>query len=89
MSEAVKPFLPQRPGETDDEQRFREAMNRLGGKMLGTLDAALSLRTADHEVQRERHLARAKIKEACVSAMHTFAIHSFRDDEPQTNSPRR
>jgi hypothetical protein len=67
-------ILPPRAGETDDEKRFREALNRHAGNLLSTLDAALALRTAPPDVQRTRHLARGHLTDFCLKAMHAHAL---------------
>lgn len=74
-------ILPTRRGETDDEQRLREAINRLAGQMLGTLDAALALRTAPQASQRARHVARGHLVEFAVMAMHAMALKESADGD--------
>ena len=46
MTDPVRDILPARSGETDQERRMRETINRLAGQMIGALDAAIALRTA-------------------------------------------
>lgn len=65
----VAPFLLPRAGETDEEARLREALNRHAGAMLATLDAAMALRTAPPEAQKARHTVRHALKDACLRAM--------------------
>jgi len=67
-------LLPGRAGETDDEKRLREALNRIGGKLISTLDAAIQLRTAPSEAQRTRHMVRGQLLIAATLAMQAFAI---------------
>lgn len=71
-------FLPARPGETDDERRLREALNRNAAAMLRSLDAAIALRTAPSEAQRMRHLARGDMTSALLKAMHAYALTQAR-----------
>ena len=89
MSGPAKPILPTRPGETDEEQRLREAINRLSGQFMSALDAAIAMRTAEPEVQRTRHLARGHLQNAAVTAMHTFTLHRYGGDDTQATNPRR
>lgn len=67
-------LLPERAGETDEERRLREAVNRLTGQLMGTLDAALRLRSAPNEAQKFRHVARSHLVEFSLKAMHAQAI---------------
>lgn len=73
---------PEHPGDTDEERRLREFINRVAGQLLGTLDAALALRTAPAEAQRERHNAR--------SCLEGFGLHAMNALQwartPQTES---
>lgn len=73
MSERIT-ILPPRSGETDDEQRLRETINRLGGQLLVALDYALNMRTAPQEAQKARHLARGKMTDFGLAAMHSLAL---------------
>lgn len=75
MSKATD-MLPPRKGEADEERRLREAVNRHAGQLLGTLDAAISLRTAPPDAARTRHLARSDLLEFCLKAMHAHALAS-------------
>lgn len=77
IQQAAKPqsqLLPERAGETDDERRLREAINRLGGQLLSTIDAAIKLRTAVGEAQKARHTARGHLRDAGLLAMHALAV---------------
>ena len=71
---AMQTLLPVRSGETDDERRLREAINRLSGQILNAVDAAIQFRSAPAEAQRIRHMARAKLVEGAVLAMHALAL---------------
>lgn len=73
MSEHIN-ILPARAGETDDEQRLRETVNRLSGQMLAALDFALNMRTAPQVAQKARNLARNKMTEFGLAAMHSLAL---------------
>lgn len=78
MKQSLNPkrmtFLPVRSGESDNEARLREALNRLCSQALHTLDSALSLRTAPEQAQKTRHLARDGLTEFCSMAMLAFAF---------------
>ena len=78
--------MPERPGESDDERRFREALNRHTSKMLQTLDAAVSLRTASSQVQRARHLARGDLLDFALKAMHAFSLSCAPPERRENNS---
>ena len=69
-------MIPQRPGETDEEGRMRESINRQTGQLLQTLDAAIGMRNAPPHVQRARHLARGDLLNFSLKAMHTLALKS-------------
>lgn len=71
MTKAVT-LLPARPGESDDERRLREALNRLGGQMVGVIDAAIQFRTAPQAAQRARHMARGELLKACLLGMQAL-----------------
>lgn len=71
-------FLPKRQGETDEEARLREAIDRQAAKLLRTLDAAISLRQAPADVARTRHLARGDLQGFCLKAMHAQALLAAR-----------
>lgn len=78
-------LLTPRSGETDEETRLREALDRLGGQIIATLDAAICLRTAQPETQRERHRVRGSVRDALVQAMsvHDMHIHLGATPKPQ------
>lgn len=67
------PFLPERRGETDDEKRFRESINRQTEQLMKTVDAAMALRTAPSEAKRTRHLARGALQDFALRASLAFA----------------
>lgn len=67
-------ILPARPGETDDEARLREGINRHTGQLLSMLDAALRLRSAPSDAQRARHVARGHLQDFALKAMHAHAL---------------
>jgi hypothetical protein len=75
MSEKPAPLIAPRPNEDDDEQRFREAMERLGGQMIATLDSAIGMRTASPDTQRSRHLARGDLVNAMLRSLNTYHMH--------------
>lgn len=75
-------FLPQRAGETDQERRLREALNRHASAAMVALDSALALRTAPQEAQKMRHLARNGLTEFCSKAMLALAFA----EEPLTSA---
>lgn len=79
-------FLPARPGESDEEQRLREALNRLAGQMMDTIDSAIGFRTADAEARRVRHRARGHIQDGMANAM--LALH-LKSTGPVPAHPRR
>jgi hypothetical protein len=67
-------ILPVRAGETDDERRLREAINRLGGQLMQTVDSAIAMRTATGEAQRIRHIARNDLRQFALNAMLAFHL---------------
>lgn len=67
-------LLPPRNGETDDEKRLREAINRIGGQLIATLDAAIKLRNAPAEAQRTRHMARGELVKVALLSMQALAL---------------
>ena len=67
-------FLPPRSGETDDEARLREAVDRQAGKLLATLDSAIKFRTAPGEARAARHRAKGHLLDFCLKAIHTQAL---------------
>ena len=71
-------ILPARTGETDEERRLREALNRFAGQFLATLDSAIALRTAPGEAARARHLARGHLQDACLTAMHAHLLSTLK-----------
>lgn len=75
-------LIAPRPNETDEERRFREAMERLGGQIMSTVDAAIGLRTASPGVQRSRHIVRGELGGALLRAMNTLYMHAA--DESRT-----
>lgn len=74
-------LLPVRAGESDDERRLREAINRLSGQLLNAVDAAIQFRSAPAEAQRIRHMARGKLVEGAVLAMHALAMTTASSSE--------
>ena len=72
MSERIT-ILPERRGETDDERRLRETINRLGGQMLAALDSAINFRSAPQHAQKARNIARGKMTDFSLSAMNALA----------------
>ena len=54
-------ILPPREGETSEERRLRETLNRRAGQLLTTLDAAIALRTAPADAAKARHQARSSL----------------------------
>lgn len=80
-------ILPPRPGESDDERRLREALNRHCGKALHVLDSALGLRQSSGQVQRERHRARGDLTDFAIRAMHSFALSASERASPGADSP--
>lgn len=86
MTDKAAPLIAQRPNEDDDEQRFREAMERLGGQMMQTLDASIGLRSAAPETQRSRHLARGNLVSFLLQSLNTYHLH--RAQGPVRQKPR-
>ena len=72
MSERIT-ILPERRGETDDERRLRETINRLGGQMLAALDSAINFRIAPQQAQKARNIALTKITDFSLCAMNALA----------------
>ena len=66
-------LIPVRAGETEEERRLREELDRLGAKMIHILDSAIALRTAPQEAQRMRHMARSSIQTGCLQGMAALA----------------
>ncbi len=71
------PIIAPRTHEDDEEQRLREAMERLGGQIMATLDAAIQMRTAAPETQRSRHLMRGELTSALLRAMNTYHLNRY------------
>lgn len=67
-------LLPARRGETDEERRMREAINRTGENMLTALDSAMRLRTAPSDAQRVRHMARGHLVQFAALAAVALAL---------------
>lgn len=67
-------LLPARPGESDEEKRLREALNRLSEQMIRTIDSAIQFRTAPQVAQRARHMARGELTKACLLAMQAHYL---------------
>lgn len=74
MSKPV--FLVARPGESDEEMRLRESIDRQCNQLMGTLDAAISLRTASKDAAKTRHLARGDLLGFALKAMHALALNA-------------
>ena len=72
-------ILPAVKDESDESRRLREAINRLAGQLVATLDSALNLRQAPPESQRARHVARGHVVSFAVMAMHAMAIKEGAD----------
>lgn len=72
-----KPLLPERPGETDEERRLREALDRIGGQFLTAVDSAMRLRTAPQEARRARSVVRARLIEAALNAQLAHALSAY------------
>jgi len=86
VSEKTTPMIAPRPNEDGEEQRFREAMDRLAGQMLQTLDASISLRTAAPDTQRSRHLARGHLLSFLLHSLNTYHLHQAQG--PVRQKPR-
>lgn len=82
------PLIAPRPAEDDDEQMFRESMERLGAKLMATLDAQVGLRTAASDTQRSRHLVRGAVVTALTQAMNTYYLHRLLGPVRATATPR-
>lgn len=67
-------ILPERAGESDSEKRLREALNRMAGQMLQTVDAAIGFRTAGDRAQQARNLARNHLTDFALKAMHAHGL---------------
>lgn len=75
------PFLFPQAGETDEQRRLREELDRLATKFVHVVDSAIALRQAPADAQRLRHRMRGGIQDACLQAMQAHAI--------TTNSPHK
>lgn len=75
MSAPPAPLIAPRPNEDDDEQRFREALERLGSQIMATMDSAICMRTASADTQRSRHLTKGELTNALLRALNTFHLH--------------
>ena len=69
-------FLVPRAGEGDQDRQFREAFDAFGAQAMRKLDAAIELRTATPEVQRERHRARGALRDALVMMQSVHDLHT-------------
>lgn len=76
------PLISPRPSEEDEERRFREAMERLGGQIMSTVDSAIGLRTASSGVQRSRHIIRGELVGVLLRSMNTFYMHAADEGRP-------
>lgn len=81
-------FLAPRGGETDAEQRLREALNGLAVKAVNALDAAIELRTASPETQRARHRARGAIHDAILMMQGVQTLHLHLGPNKTPHKPR-
>lgn len=86
MTEKTPPLIGARPNEDDEEQRFREALERLGGQIMQTIDAAIGMRTAAPDTQRSRHLVRGDLVGALLRGLNTYHLH--RATGPAKTKPR-
>lgn len=75
MSDKTAPLVAPRPNEDGEEQRFREALERMGAGLLQTLDAAIGMRTASPDTQRSRHLARGSLQDSLLRMLNTYHLH--------------
>lgn len=82
------PLIAPRPTEDDDEQMFRESLERSGAKLLSTLDAKVELRTSAPDTQRARHLVRGAIVAALTQAMNAYYLHRHLGPVRVTTTPR-
>lgn len=67
-------ILPPRDGETSEERRLRETLNRRAGQLLTTLDAAIALRTAPADAAKARHQARSSLMDFARKAQHAHSL---------------
>lgn len=79
-------ILPPRIGESEKEKRMRATIDQLGGQILQAMDTALDLRsrTASQDVQKARHIARAKMVEMALSVMNAVAYREAARITPET-----
>ena len=85
MSERTT-LLPPRVGESEKEKRMRQTLDQLGGQILSAMDTALDLRsrTASQDLQKARHVARAKMVEMALSVMNAVAYREAARITPET-----
>lgn len=77
-------LLPCRAGETDDERRLREALNRLCGQAMRHVDSAIRMRSPVDVATHTRHRARGHLIDFCATAL--LALHwSSQDQLPPEN----
>lgn len=69
-------ILPERSGETDEERRLRESLNRHAMAFMTALDSAIALRSAPGDAARARHQSRGHLQDACLTAMHAHQLSS-------------
>ncbi|MBK8772898.1 MAG: hypothetical protein IPM06_21045 [Rhizobiales bacterium] len=69
IPERADPLLPDVYADDPDVARLAEVINRLGGQMMSSIDAAVRTRTAPSAAQRERHNARRHLQQAGLHAM--------------------
>lgn len=74
-------ILPERAGETDDEKRLREAINRQCAGILTALDSAIKLRSAKGPAQRARNVAKRYLENAALWAMQAYSINTDSAEE--------
>ncbi|MCV6826009.1 MULTISPECIES: hypothetical protein [Halocynthiibacter] len=86
-SKAEREIIPARKGESDEEQRLREAINRHCGQLCASLDAAIRLRTASNEAKKARHQARNHLTEFALKAMYAQALNCSEQSETQGEKP--
>lgn len=85
---ASPPLIAPRPSEDDDEQMFREALERLGAKLMATLDQRIELRSSAPDTQRARHLVRGAVVTALTQGMNTYYLHRLLGPVRATITPR-
>lgn len=67
-------LLPRRAGETDQERRLREALNRIGAQAMQAVDSAINLRSSPADVARTRNRARGHLADFAAQAMTAFHL---------------